>query len=251
MTTVDVHTLTGAYALDALLDDERAEFERHLAVCEACAREVDELRATAGRLGLATTTSAPTGLKADVLRRIKNVRQEPPRAASPPPTTTQRAHRRALTRYALAACLAAVVASAGIAVWQHQRADTARSQAQSAQRENQQLSEVLSAPDAKATSGRLAGRGTGTLVIARSRNKAVFVASGLARPPAGKVYQLWFDDAGRMRPAGLMDPARSSEAVLLSGPVDRASGMGITVEPAGGSTSPTSVPLAVMSFPVA
>ncbi|MFI1105811.1 anti-sigma factor domain-containing protein [Streptomyces melanogenes] len=249
MTTVDVHTLTGAYALNALLDEEREEFERHLAVCEACTREVDELRATAGRLGLATTTSAPAELRAEVLRRIQNVRQEPPRTRTSAPSALRRGRRRAVSRYALAACLAVAAASGGIAVWQHQQADTARTQAHSAQRQYQQLSEVLAAPDAKATTGQLKGEATGTLVIARSRNQAVFLASGMARPPAGKVYQLWFDDAGGMRSAGLMDPTRSTEAVLLSGPVDRASGMGITLEPAGGSPRPTSAPLALMAFP--
>ncbi|MEU9096860.1 anti-sigma factor [Streptomyces sp. NPDC048361] len=50
----------------------------------------------------------------------------------------------------------------------------------------------------------------GILVVARSFNQAVFLASELARPPAGKVYQLWFDDVGTMRSAGLMDPGRTT-----------------------------------------
>jgi len=37
--------------------------------------------------------------------------------------------------------------------------------------------------------------------------------------------------------------------VLLQGAVDGADGMGITVEPAGGSPEPTSPPVAVMDFP--
>jgi anti-sigma-K factor RskA len=77
----------------------------------------------------------------------------------------------------------------------------------------------------------------------------VFVVSGMARPPGGKVYQLWFDDAGTMRPAGLMNPDRADQAVLLRGGVDNASGMGITVEPDGGSPHPTSAPVALMTFP--
>ncbi|MYS39774.1 anti-sigma factor, partial [Streptomyces sp. SID5998] len=42
MTTTDLHALTGAYALHALPDDERAAFERHLTGCSSCAREVAE-----------------------------------------------------------------------------------------------------------------------------------------------------------------------------------------------------------------
>lgn len=66
----------------------------------------------------------------------------------------------------------------------------------------------------------------------------MFVVSGMTRPPGGKVYELWFDDAGTMRSAGLMNPARTDQAVLLRGTVDDSSGMGITVEPAGGSPTP-------------
>ncbi len=38
----DIHALSGAYAVDALDDIERAQFERHLAECAECRAEVDE-----------------------------------------------------------------------------------------------------------------------------------------------------------------------------------------------------------------
>ena len=50
MTASDIHSLSGAYALDAVDDLERAAFERHLRECEACALEVGELRETVSRL---------------------------------------------------------------------------------------------------------------------------------------------------------------------------------------------------------
>ncbi|MBU2075761.1 MAG: zf-HC2 domain-containing protein, partial [Actinobacteria bacterium] len=40
----DVHALSGAYAVDALDDIERAQFERHLVECAECRAEVDSLR---------------------------------------------------------------------------------------------------------------------------------------------------------------------------------------------------------------
>ena len=48
---IEVHTLSGAYALDALTEIERAGFARHLAECAVCATEVAEFRETAARLG--------------------------------------------------------------------------------------------------------------------------------------------------------------------------------------------------------
>ncbi|WP_103337818.1 zf-HC2 domain-containing protein [Amycolatopsis sp. CA-126428] len=44
MTTADLHTLTGAYAVNALSDLERAQFDRHLNECDACRLEVRELQ---------------------------------------------------------------------------------------------------------------------------------------------------------------------------------------------------------------
>ena len=52
----DIHTLSGAYALDALLDLERAEFERHLSACDACRAEVASLREAASHLAEASAT---------------------------------------------------------------------------------------------------------------------------------------------------------------------------------------------------
>ncbi|WP_405833602.1 anti-sigma factor domain-containing protein [Streptomyces sp. NBC_01176] len=255
MTTSDLHTLTGAYALHALDEDERGRFERHAADCEACAQEVRELTATAARLGLAETTVAAPEFKDRVMRHITTVRQEAPRTApstpaTPPAPDLRRARRaRGLSRWALAACAAAAAAFGGTAVWQHERAQEAQNQARDAERRTADLTAVLAAPDAKSRTARLAGGAGGTVVVSASRDKAVFISSGMAKPPSGKVYQLWFDDAGSMRSAGLMDPQRTSEAVLLDGNLAKASGMGITVEPAGGSARPTSAPLALLNFP--
>ncbi|GAA4111284.1 anti-sigma factor [Streptomyces hundungensis] len=251
MITADLHTLTGAYALHALPEAERSAFEGHLDACAACAQEVREFTATAGRLGLAVSVRPPVELKTTVLRRIAIVRQESPRTSGQAGPTGSRPSRAPWSRFALAACLAAAAGLGGVAVWQHQQADEAQQRADTAQRRSQQLADVLAAPDAKATTATLKNGATGTLVVSHRKNRAAFVASGLPHPPAGKVYQLWFDDAGTMRPAGLMDSARSTEAVLLTGPVDRASGMGITLEPSGGSPAPTSSPLVLMDVATA
>jgi len=39
--SADIHALSGAYALDAVDDIERAEFERHLAACPPCQAYLD------------------------------------------------------------------------------------------------------------------------------------------------------------------------------------------------------------------
>ncbi|MGW8886923.1 anti-sigma factor [Streptomyces sp. NPDC055749] len=249
MSTPELHTLTGAYALHALPDDERHEFERHLVVCEACAQEVRELSATAARLGLAVSRTPSAGMRARVLGEITTVRQEPPPHGRLARSTGAGDRVRRRTQFVLAACIAAAAAFGGVAVWQNQVAQDARQEANQAEQRSEQLVQVLAAPDAKTTSGALKDGARGTVVVSQSANRAVFLASGMERPPAGSVYQLWFDEGGTMRSAGLMNPSQTDEAVLMEGPVDQASGMGITVEPAGGSEQPTTAPLALMSLP--
>ncbi|WP_018565985.1 anti-sigma factor [Streptomyces sp. PsTaAH-124] len=248
MTTTDPHTLTGAYALHALPDDERAAFERHLAGCADCEREVAEFTATAARLASASGMAARPALREQVLHRITTVRQAPPG-----PAAVDQARRRVPRlggplRWALAACAAAAAAFGGTAVWQYERAQEAHLQTAEAERHADEVAGVLAAPDARTRSAQLAG-GTGTLVVSTARDRAVFVASGLAEPPRGKVYELWFADGGRMRPAGLLKPDRVSQAVLMRGPVEQASGVGITVEPAGGSPRPTTEPVGLLDIP--
>ena len=66
----EIHTLAGAYALDALTEIERAAFARHVAECETCAVEVAELSETASRLSVAAWAAPPPGLRESVLREV-------------------------------------------------------------------------------------------------------------------------------------------------------------------------------------
>ncbi|MEU0691511.1 anti-sigma factor [Streptomyces uncialis] len=296
MTPTDVHLLSGAYALDALDEDERAGFEDHLAHCPACAEETRELAATAGRLGLAATVTPPPALKRRVMREITTIRQEAPRpghaSGGGSPVGGPQDHgfpgrgfaghgspghgspgrgfagrwlparwggtgadgspdgrsARGGSRWVLAVCLALAAVLGGTTVWQHQEAERARDQARSESGRLERLTGVLTAPDARTRSAAFPDGARGTVVASRTRDKAVFIGAGMPRPPAGKVYQLWYDDGGTMRSAGLMEPARGDQAVLLDGPLGGASGVGITVEPAGGSPGPTSDPVGLVPF---
>ena len=74
MSEMDVHKLTGAYAMDALDELERARFEQHLAQCEDCRAEVAELRETAALLAETTAVTPPASLRDSVLAGISQVR---------------------------------------------------------------------------------------------------------------------------------------------------------------------------------
>ncbi|MBX9362252.1 anti-sigma factor [Streptomyces sp. WAC04114] len=244
-TDTDLHTLTGAYALHALSDEEGALFEQHLNACPSCAEEITEFTATAAKLAAAVAVTPSPAMKGQVQQRVTTVRQVAPHVPRTPPAARLR---RRLPPLLLAACLAAATALGGVAVWEHNRAEDAVAQQQQARRQADELATVLGASDA--VSRRIPLRGaSATLVVSRAQDKAVVVAADMVAPPKGKVYQLWYDQDGTMRPAGLMDTDRTRQTVALSGSANSASAVGITVEPAGGSDRPTSAPLAVVNLP--
>ena len=74
----DLHHLSGAYAVDALDEGERAAFEQHLAGCPDCRAEVAELAAAAHSLTSVVEAAPPPELRAAVLSRISTVRPLPP-----------------------------------------------------------------------------------------------------------------------------------------------------------------------------
>jgi len=244
--SADLHTLTGAYAAHALDDPEREAFERHLLQCEACALEVAEFRDTLARLGAAETVAPPPALKARVLARTATVRQLPPPSTPGEAVAGRRGgRRRAWTRLALAACVAAAAGLGGIAVQQYQRAEHAGVRAQQLQTQQARLTALLAAPDVRTATAR-SGGGSGTVVWSQHLGEAGFLADGLPPLASGTTYELWFDDAGTMRPGGLL--TTSSGTVLLDGKIKDAAGIGVTVEPAGGSRHPSGQPLLLLPF---
>jgi anti-sigma-K factor RskA len=215
-----IHDLAAAYALDALDENERQEFEQHLEGCSTCAEELDSLRETASALAFAVEGPAPpASLRESLLARA--------RAERPPEVASIRGRR----RYALpvVATIAAVAACAAIAlgVW----ASTLNSDLDSKQRTINQIGSVLSDGDAR-TIALTPQRGQ--LVIAPSGN-AVLVASGIQPAPNGKTYEAWVVPAkGAPLPAGIFSGGKDS-VLLLNRQVPKGTKVAVSLEPAGGS----------------
>lgn len=242
----DLHTLAGAYALDALPEDDRTLFEGHLARCEACAQEVRGLREATAQLGVMVAAPAPAHLRARTLARIAQVRQVPPvvsdletERAAPP------ARRRPRFAFAVAAaCLVVALASGIFAIRAQQDLDSARSA-------NLAVASVLSAPDARTVTGTAQSGGTATVVVSRSSGRIVFASSGLRRLPDSKTYELWLMSPQSARPAGLLRPdAAGQTRPVVAGALRDADRVGLTVEPAAGSRQPTTTPFLVLTLPV-
>jgi anti-sigma-K factor RskA len=240
----DLHLLSGAYAVDALDADERAAFERHLATCPSCSDEVRELRETAAVLAAAEETTPPARMRDSVLAQARITPQTPrEQDSSSAVVVSMRARSTRLLSVAAAVLAFALVGVAAWGIAAHQT--SARLTAQAAQ-----VSSVLTAADATTSTGAVGTGGRGTVVTSASQGAAVFVGSGLAEPGADKTYQLWYIDAsGSARSAGTFRPAPDGSVVTpLEGEPRTATTVGLTVEPAGGSTAPTTAP--VLAVPV-
>jgi anti-sigma-K factor RskA len=260
VTTADLHMLTGAYALHALSDRESEEFARHLAVCESCAQEVRELQETAARLALAAAETPSAEFRARVMAAVPEVRQLPPPVPAEPDAVSRwRRWRHRMPQLALAACLVLAVAAGGIAVNAEHQVQQERSRAAQAQSEASALSALLAAPDARFRTGQVEGGGSSTVVTSATLGQTAFVYQGLAPLPSTKVYELWYSKDGRMLPAGLVPAGATvggrsvgggsvSGATMLSATPPGAAGVGVTVEPAGGSATPTSAPVLLLAF---
>jgi anti-sigma-K factor RskA len=87
--------------------------------------------------------------------------------------------------------------------------------------------------------------GTVSVVVSDRQRGAVVSASGMTVLAAGRVYQLWVIDAAGARSAGLLPVVGPAGPVLASGvlPGDH---IGITVEPSGGTSRPTTTPIVVI-----
>ena len=262
--SADIHGLSGAYAVDAVDDDERAAFEAHLAQCAECQAEVASLREAAAGLAPLNETAPPASLRSAVLSGITAVRPLPPVAETPTAADAplsgaagtpaepgagsesqaeviplaKRARRR--TAWLVVAAAAVVLALGGV-VWNATRPES--------QPRLTATEQVIQAPDAQRFEKTIDGA-RATVVRSPSLHRAVIITDNMPPAPAGKDYQLWLQVPGKgMVSAGLMPhDSKAVQTVPLEGDASQATGVGITVEPAGGSPAPTSDPIALIAL---
>jgi anti-sigma-K factor RskA len=106
--------------------------------------------------------------------------------------------------------------------------------------QNDPFNQVIEAQDARQATVDVNGGGTATVSISPSHDALVVRMKDVPPPPAGKVYQMWLIPKDGSTPVsqGLMDAEALSKPALVKG-IGSAAALGITVEPAGGSATPT------------
>jgi len=315
--TENRHQLTGAWALDAVDDAERADIEEYLESDPEAAAEARSFTETAAALALSLDPIAPPpGLKDDVLSRIARTRQLPPegaadapqapaartvpddagtpagrddtgrgpatgdsvrgdgtpgdsyrsdggrhRARPMPESTPRREDRPAqvvpLDRYrasvrrsrwlAVAAVGLLATSIGGAALWTAERsqqrdaemriealesaqAETARQQAV--------VSTILAADDTSSTSVPVDGGGALDLLYSVEDGAMVVTTSGLPALPEGKEYQMWLIEDPQ-HPESVATMSDDDSTLVLTRGMEGVTTLAVSVEPAGGSVSPT------------
>ena len=246
----DLHELAPLYAVDALEPAERDDFETHLADCARCQAEVADYAEVAAGLASGMARTPPPALRTSVLSSIQGTRPLPAvqpevTAHTGPASQTEPAavvvsldeRRRRRGRRLLAAAAAAVLLP-GIALagWTLGVQSEQRQQEQVAAAEQDRENRLLAAPDVTTHRVDVDGQ-PATLVVSREEDEALFVADTLPDPGEGQEYQLWLLEGETPVPDTHFSGGDVS--IWLSGDVAKAGAVALTVEPAGGSATPT------------
>ena len=237
--------------MDAISEEDRARFERHLARCAECAQEIASLREATARLATATAQTPPPGLKERVMAAAATTRQRFPDTADVPARSARVKDARIRTRawfhslawrgrLVVAAAAMATVAVLGAAVVFGVSNGTMRQQLSQAQASSQQAAAVLTARDATMMARTVRGGGTATIVMSHSMHALVFTAAGLHALPASRAYQLWLIGSAGDRLVGMLPQASDHMVgpVIASG-LRSGDHLALIVEPAGATSRPT------------
>jgi anti-sigma-K factor RskA len=232
---IDIHQLAAAYALDAVDERERAEFEAHYPTCSICRPEVAGFRETLSQVAASVAVQPPTSLKASVMAEIGATRQLSPLLPdSVANLATHRKRRQAMTRALTMAAALILIATTAFIVGRRSSGDNDYAAAAAA---------VIGRPDTRITSleGTGRGNGAGSIRVAwsPSAGRIVVMGDGLADPGPGKAYELWLVDDSGAHAVRLLDKAKGQQVRRVI-PVDGSpTKWAITVEPEGGVDAPT------------
>jgi len=226
--STELHSLSGAFAIDALSAEDAAQFRTHLETCAVCRQEVRELRDAAARMGEVEALAPPAALKARVLAAADHTAQQPPKVSG---LGSRRRRPRRIPRIAIAAAAAVVAVGAAIGVGQFTGDDSPSLQAGVVQ--------VFEASDVR-TAELDTSHGEVRVAASSSREEMAVDTSGLHPLDEDHVYQLWSIADGTPTSVSVLDNPGAGVSMPL--PVSGTQ-IAITVEPSGGSDQPTTDPI--------
>ena len=233
-----IKDLLPAYALNALDPEEEALVAAFLADCQSCTAEIERYRQTADLLLLAgVERPAPTGLKDRLLKRITPGEDLGGHPVSPAPGRKKLSERLAALFWRPAAlaglALILIIMIAGNLVFYY---STSR-----APDFGESPSGMVAVPVLGTENAPEAG---GFVMISEDGLSGALVVENLAPLGEDQAYQVWLaiDEENILDSGGLFDVDQTGYGGLrLTSPraLDEYTRIGVTIEPAAGSSGPT------------
>ncbi len=244
--------LLGAYAIDAVNEDERRQVEEHLEECPRCRQEVDGLRSVAAALGHAVEPLPPelwdriaAGLPSGPLQLpALTLLESSAEAQATPPATGAKIIRparwRVVTGAAAAAAIAAIaVLSVSLADTNNQLQSTRAALASTSAAANHSLTvsghQVV---QLSSTGGQQKAE-----IVLLPNGHGYIVSNSLPKLASGRTYQLWAIDGGTAISLGILGSHPGAVGFNIGNA--KPSALAVSVEPSQGSVSPSAVPVAI------
>ncbi|MFW7414065.1 anti-sigma factor domain-containing protein [Demequina sp. SO4-18] len=260
--SVDLHSLVGAYALDALETPDRDLVERHLDDCAECRDELASFTAVATAIADAHATAPPTALRSRVMDQVGSTAQLTPQAAdarvaqaraadeqaadarvaqvrdaTQARTSPSQRQRRWLPAMIGAAASAVVVAALALTAFPFGGDEPGTELAL-----EKDVMMVTSAPDARTMDLDL---GSGHVVKSERMDSLALMGAAAPMPADGMEYQVWLVMAdGTAVPGPTFVPRDGGDYMaVVHMEMGGVTAVCITEEPSGGSAHPTMEPM--------
>jgi anti-sigma-K factor RskA len=222
-----------AYAMGALDAEESSALEAHLRACHSCRVELaDYQRISAGLL----TALPPRAPRAALRRNLQKTLQSQGKTARPQLKWS-------LNRMAVVAAFVLLLGLNIISVFQVYTLKQKQTELDGVYGSQQSAIAMLAYPSTQTIGFDQAGI-SGSLLVDKKRNLLAVFAWHLPPAPAGKSYQMWLIDPKEDRTSGgFLIPEGTQPFVMAviksAQPLTGFTGLGVTVEPLGGSPKPT------------
>jgi len=222
-----------AYALGALDADDVAALDTHLEGCASCRTELAEYRAMSESLLTAVSPKQPS---VRLRRQLQN--QLPSARKKSSPKFTWNFH-----RLAVGVAVIALLALNLVSLNQTRQIQTQQAELVNQVNDAQFALAMLSYPGVE----RLSVEGedlTGSFLLDNDRNIAALIVWNMPQLSKDQTYQAWLiDPQGGRVSAGIFipqsDEAYTTQLITTDSGFSNYVGIGVTVEPAGGSDQPT------------
>lgn len=229
-----------AYAIGALDTDEIYALESHLNDCRSCQSELADYQSVMiGLLQSIPSQSPPPGLRRKLAAELPSQRT---RTRSLTPNIFSQFPLRQVVAVVVVVILLGINIYSSVQIRGLQREQVAIAE----QLSNEQTTiAMLAYPDTQTLAVKADVKNlTGSMLVDRDKSTAVLVLWNLPPVEIGQTYQIWLIDAdGNRVSGGLFTPAGeqgyTTAAIHSSVPLGDFIGLGVTVEPGGGSEGPT------------